>query len=94
MRPAPRQCPPVLVRRLTDQEYPAVAEHRPTHAQLRRRVSVLLPEYHLDVPHIQTGMLGHDPRRQGTKLLVTFPVVLVARKGKARLRQCLHFASP
>jgi hypothetical protein len=39
-------------------------------------------------------MLGHDLRRQNTKLLVALPVILVAREGEAGLCQRLHLARP
>ena len=42
VRPPARQRPAVLVCRLTNEQYPVVAEHRSTHAELRRGVTGLL----------------------------------------------------
>jgi hypothetical protein len=40
------------------------------------------------------GVLGHDLRRQSTKLLVTLPVVLVVCEREAGLCQRLHLTCP
>ena len=84
----------MLVCRLPNEQYPVVAEHRSAHAELWRCVTGLLTERHLDVPDIQTGMLGHDLRRQGMKPLITLAIVLVARESKAGLRQSLYLTRP
>jgi hypothetical protein len=85
---------PVLVGRLAHEQYPVVAERHPTDAQLRRGVARSASEYHLDVPLHETGMLGHDLCGQSAEPLVTLAIVLIARRGKTGLCQCLYLACP
>lgn len=71
----------MLVCRLPNEKYPVVAEHRSAHAELWRSVTCLLTEQHVDVPDIQTGMLGDDLlRRRCMKPLVTLATVLVMKQ--------------
>ncbi len=84
----------MLVCRLPNEKYPVVAEHRSAHAELWRSVTCLLTEQHVDVPDIQTGMLGNDLRRHGMQLLIALAIVLVARESKAGLRQSLYLTRP
>jgi hypothetical protein len=60
---------------------------RPIHATRSR-------EQHLDVRRRHAGMLGHDLCCQSKEPLVTLPIILIAREGKARLCQSLYLARP
>ena len=85
VRPTPRERPAVVVRSLPHQQDAVVAEHSPTHVNLRRGIAGLLVEQHFKVAHLYVSVLGHDLRRQSTQQLVTLTIILIVSEGGAGL---------